>query len=129
MAKRKLVRAPVGTTSYWRARTQRSILIYYTPEMEEARSKGRLRANSFIRLQKQFENGHPVLEIEDYGDAERALKNRHHLRETAKTFLARGIAPTDDGWGGWLGRYQVAVKNTATELAGAEIDRPSGRAR
>jgi type IV secretory pathway VirD2 relaxase len=104
-------------------------LIYYTPEMEEARSKGNLRANSFIRLQKQFENGRPVLEIEDYGDAERALKNRHHLRETAKTFLARGIAPSDDGWGGWLGRYQVAVKNTAKELLEVEVDRPAGRLR
>ena len=104
-------------------------LIYYTPEMEEARSKGNLRANSFIRLQKQFENGRPVLEIEDYGDAERALKNRHHLRETAKTFLARGMAPSDDGWGGWLGRYQVAVTNMTTELVEMEVDRPPGRVR
>ena len=104
-------------------------LIYYTPEMEEARSRGKLRANSFIRLQKQFENGRPVLEIEDYGDAERALKNRHHLRETAKIFLARGIVPSDDGWGGWLGRYQAAVKKTATELTELQVDRHSGRGR
>ena len=34
--------------------------VYYTPEMEEARSRGKLRANSFVRLQKQFENGRPV---------------------------------------------------------------------
>jgi type IV secretory pathway VirD2 relaxase len=104
-------------------------LIYYTPEMEEARSKGSLRANSFIRLQKQFENGRPVLEIEDYGDAERALKNRNHLRETAKIFMARGIVPSDDGWGGWLGRYQIAIKKTATELMEMGVDRPPGRAR
>lgn len=104
-------------------------LIYYTSEMEEARSKGNLRANSFIRLQKQFENGRPVLEIEDYGDAERALKNRSHLRETAKTFLAHGIVPFDDGWGGWLGRYQVAITNMTTELVEMEVDRPPGRVR
>jgi hypothetical protein len=104
-------------------------LIYYTPEMEEARGKGNLRANSFIRLRRQFENGRPVLEIEDYGDAERTLKNRDHLRETAKTFLARGIVPSDDGWGGWLGRYQVAVMNMKTELVELGLDRPLGRTR
>ena len=104
-------------------------LIYYTPETEEARSKGKLRANSFVRLQKQFENGRPVLEVEDSGDAERVLKNKHQLRETAKTFLARGIVPFDDGWGGWLGRYQSAVKKAATEVMELQVDRHSGRVR
>ena len=104
-------------------------LIYYTPEMEEARSRGKLRANSFVRLQKQFENGRPVLEIEDSGDAERVLRNRRHLGERAKAFLAHGIVPPEDGWGGWLGRYQAAVKRTATESAELESDRPSGHER
>ena len=104
-------------------------LIYYTPEMEEARSRGKLRANSFVRLQKQFENGRPVLEVEDSGDAERVLKNKHHLGEAAKMFLARGIVPFDDGWGGWLGRYQAAVKKTATEMTELQVDRHSGRVR
>ena len=54
-------------------------LIYYTPEMEEARSRGKLRANSFVRLQKQFENGRPVLDVEDSGDAERILHNKRHF--------------------------------------------------
>jgi hypothetical protein len=104
-------------------------LIYYTAEMEEARSRGQLRANSFVRLRKQFENGRPVLEIEDSGDAERVVKNKRHLIETAKTFLARGIVPSENGWEGWLGRYQVAVKNTAAELMEVEVDRPSGPVR
>jgi hypothetical protein len=104
-------------------------LIYYTPEMEEARSRGKLRANSFVRLQKQFENGRPVLEVEDSGDAERVLKNKQHLGEVAKMFLARGIVPFDDGWGGWLGRYQAAVKRTATEMTELQVDRRSGRVR
>ena len=104
-------------------------LIYYTPEVEEARSKGKLRANSFVRLQKQFENGRPVLEVEDSGDAERVLKNKHHLGEAAKTFLARGIVPFDDGWGGWLGRYQAAVQNAATEQMDLQADRRSDRVR
>ena len=104
-------------------------LIYYTPEMEEARSRGKLRANSFVRLQKQFENGRPVLEVEDSGDAERVLRNDRHLKERAQMFLTRGTVPPEDGWGGWLGRYQVAVKKTATELNEMQAERPSVRAR
>jgi hypothetical protein len=90
-------------------------LIYYTPEMEEARSRGKRRANSFVRLRKQFENGRPVLEIEDFGDAERVLHNRRHLGERAKAFVSHGIVPPEDGWGGWLGRYQAAMRRTAIE--------------
>lgn len=104
-------------------------LIYYTPEMEEARSSGKLHANSFVRLQKQFENGRPVLEVQDSGDAERVLKDKHHLGEVAKMFLSRGIVPSENGWGGWLGRYQAAVTKTATELMDSKIDRHSGRGR
>jgi hypothetical protein len=104
-------------------------LVYYTPEMEEARSRGQLRANPFVRLQKQFENGRPVLEIEDSGDAEQVLRNRRHLRERARTFLAHGIVPPEDGWGGWLGRYQAAVKRTAAESADLEVNRRSSQER
>jgi hypothetical protein len=104
-------------------------LVYYTPEMEEARSRGQLRANSFVRLQKQFENGRPVLEIEDSGDAEQVLRNRRHLGERARTFLAHGIVPPEDGWGGWLGRYQAAVKRTAAESADLEVNRRSSQER
>jgi len=77
-------------------------IINYTPEMEEARSRGRLRTNSFIRLQKQFENGRPVLEIADFGDAERLLRNKAHFRDRARPFLDHGIPPPQSGWGGWL---------------------------
>ena len=36
--------------------------VYYTPEMEGARSQGGLRTNSFVRLRKLFADGHPVAE-------------------------------------------------------------------
>ena len=104
-------------------------LIYYTPEMEEARSRGKLRANSFVRLQRQFENGQPVLEVHDSGDAEQVLRNDHHLREKAQVFLTHGIVPPEDGWGGWLGRYQAAVKRTTVERTEFQVDRHSDRAR
>ena len=99
-------------------------LIYYTPEMEEARSRGKLRSNSFVRLRKQFENGRPVLDIEDSGDAERILHNKRHFGERAS-----GIAPLEGAWGGWLGRYHAALSKAATEAMEFQVDRPQTRDR
>src|SRR3979411_2190473 len=82
-----------------------------------------------VRLRKQFENGRPILEIEDSGDAERVLRNRRHLGERARAFLVHGIVPPEDGWGGWLGRYQAAVKRTATEPTELQFERLSGHER
>jgi hypothetical protein len=84
-------------------------LVYYTPEMEQARSRGGLRANSFVRLRKLFSDGKPLIEIEDLGSSEAILKNKYHLRSAAQTLVRRGIIPTEEGWSGWLGRYQRAV--------------------
>jgi hypothetical protein len=94
----------------------RVYLVYYTPELEEARSRGRLRANSFIRLRRQFENGRPVLEVQDMGDAELIVRNKRHLEETARSLVNRGVLPTEEGWGGWLGRYQAALSEAASRL-------------
>ncbi len=91
-------------------------LIHHTPEMEEARSRGGLRTNSFIRLRKLFVDGSPALEVNDMGNADSILKNRAHLEGTARQFIKRGIIPTEDGWGGWLGRYQAAVRECALRL-------------
>ena len=104
-------------------------LIYYTPEMEEARSRGKLRANSFVRLQKQFENGRPVLDIEDSGDAERLVRNRRHLVDRAKELRSGGLLPLGATWGGWLGRYHTALTKTATEMTTFESTRPAERDR
>jgi hypothetical protein len=88
-------------------------LVYYSPPLEEARSRGQLRPNSFIRLRKQFENGRPVLEVDHLGDAEEILRNRRHLEATVRPLVKRGIIPAEDGWGGWLGRYQTALSQAA----------------
>jgi type IV secretory pathway VirD2 relaxase len=88
-------------------------LIYHTPEVEDARSRGRLQANSFIRLQKQFENGRPFLEITDLGTADRILRDRRYLEDRARAFLRRGFTPRNEGWGGWLGRYQTVLAQAA----------------
>ena len=90
--------------------------IHYTPEMEEVRSRGGLRTNSFLQLRKLFGNGHPVLEIDDLGNSESVLKNRRYFEQTAQRLIKRGIIPTEDGWGGWLGRYQAELCKTAFEI-------------
>jgi hypothetical protein len=94
--------------------------IYYTPEMEQTRSRGGLKTNSFIRLRKLFVQKQPVLEIEELGDAEALLGNGGYLRKTAKSFVKRGIIPDEDGWGGWLGRYQAALRQATLEEVARE---------
>ena len=76
------------------------------------------------RLQKQFENGRPVLEIEDSGDAERILHNKRHFGERAS-----GIAPLEGAWGGWLGRYHAALSKAETDQMKLTADRQASRDR
>ena len=83
--------------------------IYYVPytrEMEEARSRGGLKANSFFRLRKMFDHG---TSVEDLGTADSVLTNRPLLRENLRQLRLKGISPTEEGWGGWLGKYQKAI--------------------
>ena len=91
-------------------------LIYYTPEMDQARSRGGLRTNSFVGLRKLVLGGRPILDIRDLGDAEKLLNNRRLLEENACELLKRGVTPTEDGWGGWLGKYQAALASAANEI-------------
>lgn len=91
-------------------------LIDYTPEIEHARSQGRLRPNSFVRLRRVFGDDGPVVECADFGDSEAILHDRQRLQRTARDLVRSGILPTDDGWGGWLGRYQRVLREAAMEL-------------
>ena len=102
--------------------------ISYTPEIEEARNRGQLRANSFVRLRRYMLGGRPSIEPEDMGDAESILRNRRYLGETARQLVKRGIVLGESGWGGWLGRYQAALRQTVLELEQAE-QRDSRRTR
>jgi hypothetical protein len=90
--------------------------VYYTPEIEGARNRGELRTNSFVQLRKSSAERRPALEIDDMGDSEAMLRNKRHLRETGQRLLRRGIMPDDEGWSGWLGRYQKALRDAATTL-------------
>ena len=91
--------------------------IYYTPEIHQARSLGKLRIDSFISLRRIFnENRRPELEIDDIGDCEKLLCNQGHFQDAAQRQIGRGLIPTEAGWGGWLGRYQAQLVNAAGEL-------------
>jgi hypothetical protein len=92
--------------------------IYRTPEMEELRSQRGLQTNSFVRLRKFG----PVVEIRDLGDSEAILRNKAHFREVVRE---SGFVPHDDGWNGWLGRYQKTLMEAAftTQQRAGERDR------
>ena len=90
--------------------------IYHTPQMAEARGRGGLRANRFVRLRKRFRNGRPLLEIDELGHSEKILRDRRHLEEVAGDLLRRGMPPVEESWSGWLGRYKVALRKVAAEL-------------
>jgi hypothetical protein len=87
--------------------------IYHTAQMAEARGRGGLRANRFVRLRKLFEGGRPILEIDELGRSEKILNDRLHHEEMAQRLMQSGMSPVEDGWNGWLGRYQAALRRTA----------------
>jgi hypothetical protein len=91
----------------------------YTPEMELLRADGGLRANSYLRLRRILANGRSVVQVQDLGDSEKVLKNRTLLGENVRTLMKRGIMPTEEGWGGWLGRYQAALRQVGNDSARA----------
>ena len=93
----------------------RVYLINYTPEIEAARNRGELQSNSFVRLSR-LSGGRAVIHVNDPGDAEGLLSNSGYLRTAARRLLMRGMMPTEDGWAGWLGRYQAALSKATAEI-------------
>jgi hypothetical protein len=100
--------------------------IPYTREMEESRSLGGLRTNSFVRLRRRSGNGRLRIEIEDLGHADAVLTNRPLLRERAEALRRQCVGPSEDGWGGWLGRYQKALCAVEADLSMLSRDDPAG---
>jgi hypothetical protein len=90
--------------------------VSHTPEIEVARAQGKLRTGSFARLRRRFVDGKPLLEVEDFGNAEVLLNDEHRLRDAARSLLNRGIGPPAVDWGGWLGRYQAAVRKHIAQI-------------
>ncbi len=105
--------------SYLMLEATNAILYYvpYTQAIDDVRSQGGLRANSFIRLRKLFANGQMGVEIKDFGNADAILSDRQHLREKVEHLASLGDTPQEDGWSGWLGKFQSAVCAEAEMLA------------
>ena len=92
-------------------------LIYHTQEIEEGRRAGELAVNSFVRLEKRFADGIPHIEISDHGDADALLKDRGLMNKQAQTLPRQGITPDKSVWGGWLGQYHQALRDTVERQA------------
>ena len=89
--------------------TAKVYVIPYTQEMEEARNRGELKTNWFVRLRRQADAGTSSISIEEFGHSEALLTNRRLLREKVAELQKQNLLLTEDGWGGWLGKYQKAL--------------------
>jgi len=90
--------------------------IYHTLGIEAARQRGNLKANSFVRFSKQPSGETSTPAILDLGDSEKLLTQKRYLTNTAQALLKRGIMPVNNGWAGWLGRYDEALVKTAAQI-------------
>lgn len=88
----------------------------YISEIQDARHQSKLRVNSFVRLRRLFVDGRPLLEINDFGDAEALLRNHAHFASEARRLAVVGVEPRESGWGGWLGRYHRQLQDSADDL-------------
>jgi hypothetical protein len=84
--------------------------------MAEARSRGGLRANRYVRLRKLFENGQPSLEIAELGGDKKVVSDRLHHDDTARRFRKTGMAASEDRPGVGLAHNQNVVGKAAAEL-------------
>src|ERR1700732_2138197 len=87
-------------------------LIYHTEAIEEARKQGKLTVNNFIRIEKRFAKGRPILHLDDMGDAVALLQNSPYFQMEADLLLRKGIHDVRPVWGGWLGQYQAKLQIT-----------------
>jgi hypothetical protein len=86
------------------------------PELDEVRSRGGLRPNSFIRLRKAFVDSKPVIEVQDLGNADELLGDARHFEQAARYLLESGTALPQESFAGWLGQYRKALLEAAQGL-------------
>ena len=57
--------------------------------------------------------------VEPHQNIFQGIEIRHqtrHLEGTVRPLVKRGIMPAENGWGGWLGRYQAALAKAAVSI-------------
>jgi hypothetical protein len=90
----------------------------YTPELDEARSRGDLTTNSFVVINKTVDEvRRRRIVVANLGNAEALFENRDHFRGQAKRLIEHGVNLSDDErWGGWLGRYYEKLREAVYDL-------------
>jgi hypothetical protein len=90
----------------------------YTPELDEARSRGELTTNSFVVINKTVDaDRRRRIVVANLGNAEALFENRGHFRGQAKRLIEHGVNLSDDErWGGWLGRYYEKLREAVYDL-------------
>jgi len=90
----------------------------YTPELDEARSRGDLATNSFVVINKTVdEDRRRRIVVANLGNAEALFENRGHFRSQAKRLVEHGVnLSEDERWGGWLGRYYEKLREAVYDL-------------
>ena len=90
----------------------------YTPELDEARSRGDLTTNSFVVINKTVdEDRRRRIIVVNLGNAEMLFENRDHFRSLAKRLTEHGVSLSDDErWGGRLGRYYEKLREAIYDL-------------
>jgi hypothetical protein len=90
--------------------------IWHTVEIESARHQRKLASDSFVRIDPHRTNDKTVLHITDLGSSEQLLNNAQQIRNRAQLLVKRGIVPGENGWAGWLGRYDARLTRTVQEI-------------
>lgn len=104
----------------------RLVFVNHTPEIQEARAKGKMRPDTFVRIQKAFVVGKPLVTVDDLGNAEALLRDDAYFRQKMQQRRVRQANQGTEKWNGWLGLYQERLR--AAELAhAAERDSRRGQ--
>jgi hypothetical protein len=90
--------------------------IWHTTEIESARHQRKLVPNAFIRITPRSANGRTLLIIVDLGSSDQLLNNTEDMRNRAQAMMKRGIVPEENGWGGWLGRYESRLTHAFQQI-------------
>ena len=95
---------------------QKVHFIWHTTEIESARRQRKLGPNAFIRMRPHSANGKTFLILSDLGPSAELLNNTEHMRNSAQALVKRGIVPVENGWAGWLGKYEARLVHSFEEL-------------
>jgi len=105
---------------------QKVHFIYHTREVETARQRGKMKPNAFVQFIRRSIGGNTDLKVDDLGDSERLLSDQRHMRKAVQEIQKRRMITADNGWGGWLGKYERTLVETAHQIETERSNDKSG---